>query len=328
MAPDLARRRLLERTLAASAVGSVGSLSGCLDVSLFGDGPRPLASEMRRWGPSPASLPETEPRDAANYVLSGTDFRVARSAPERIRTTQLDPVVRRVAPLGLSAGDLRGSVGIGFVATVLRAEYDGDAVSDRLAEGGFDREGERGEFRLFRGELPVGGLDGERQTQPVVVGLDGKYVVTVPSNAATAPDEDDVVDTVASAGAGNTPRYAEVNNALDTLLSALERGLSVWASPVDPVTEADASPETGRFAGLVGRSRGVDLDGDVVRLRQLFLFDDPDSVDRTAVDAYVRSRWGEGESRVFHHRVTTVDGRIVRLGHEAAIDDVPTPRSR
>jgi len=319
--PDaFGRRDLLKRSSALAAVPVIGSLAGCADVSPFGDDRSTLVGEMRRWGPLPEKVLADVRSYLTQYRLSGLNLVTARSVPENVRQLlSLDAARRRYEPLGIRKSDLQARISIGSGISVLRAEYDGDDVAENLEAAGFERLDDHEEFRLYRGELSVARTARENNREPVLLGINGSYVVDVQSTSRPESGNLAVVDSLVNAYDGDRPRYAEESDVVDTILSEVDADLGVGAREVPEVSEEAAQSTDTRLAGAVGYGTGIEVTDGSFRHDDIFVFESADDVDEGALNRYYEASWAG-----FDLREIEVDGRVATLVLEASVDDITT----
>lgn len=323
MPADQTRRALLRRGVALAGLGGLGATAGCLGLRAFGRERPALRDEIRRWAPAPGSLSALGVDLDEQYSLQARNLDALRSAPGRVRELLSGSPPERYEPLGLSPEDVRETVVLGQRTTVNRVEYDADALAGRLRDLGFERRGDAGEFRLFRGALPVVGSNDREVTFPVLFGTDGSHLLEVPTNQGRWSPAESTIRAIAAAGTGEGSRYADANDAVEMLLGNLDSSLFVLVSPIDPVDAETASPEYGRFEGTIGRGVGTEASDRRLRAVEAFVFDERSNVPgESALETYREEGRFGGDRLSLEHRRTTIEGRVVKVVYETDVADL------
>jgi hypothetical protein len=159
-----------------------------------------------------------------------------------------------------------------------------------------------GEYTLYNG----GELDG------TVALADG--VILSGSN----PEMDSTanVESVIDAKAGEADRYATQNGDMATITNELGSGTFLGGTTSQRVTETNL--ESGLFEGQVGYGYADTIRGEEMETREVFLFDDPASVDMETVEAYRDIDLFEDFTRLS----ASQNGRVVLVTGAVATADI------
>jgi len=324
MAAPLSRRDLLTHSTTLAALG-LTSAAGCTELDVLGGADTGLGAELGTWLPAPETFPGRESQ-VGHYYSWGADLTRIRSSPDHFQAFFRGPDQSRVDHLGIDVQDVDRMFSVSFVVTVLTGDFDADTVADSLRSQGLEAAGTVDDARVFEDQVAAAGPDA--QARPYRLAVGDSYVVEMPLGVTELPPS--TVGHLVETHAGDVQRYTEANSALDTLLDAQRKTLSISGEVHERVGESRADPTSGSFVGLVAQGTAVEVADDILRLQLISVFDDPDDVDREALDTYAAERARVGDSSRapnYEHAGTTVDGRVARIVLETPIGDLPTPTS-
>jgi hypothetical protein len=324
MPAPLSRRDLLTRSTTLAALGA-GALAGCAELDVLGGSGPALRDAMRRWLPAPETLPSTD-SPVENYFFQGVDLAAVRSAPDRFGELVLPPREEMLSPLGVTPANVDVSMTVAFSMRVHLGEIDVDAVAETLRAEGFERAGEDGDVRLFRGHPSADRRSEGREGSVHWVGVGDSSVVYVP----WMDRGDETVGALLGANRGDVRRHAESDDGVEALIRAGDGLMGINGSSTEPVREPGADPAIGTFPGMVASGGGFDAAGESVRLHTLAVFEDAGSVPADSFDAYVDEQTAPPDDESvpnYTHHETTVDGRVARIVLEADTAELPTPAS-
>ncbi|RXK49262.1 hypothetical protein [Halorientalis pallida] len=279
------------------------------------------STEYQEWLVSPNAFAGRD-----HYSFSTVDY-------ERLRSvrTEMDPDVfgqlrsnvssDEFAQFGIGLADsstlinLRPMSGSGGQWNVILGSFsrgdveeeftDSITVSDSEGANG-DRSGvsteRRGAYTLYYG----GELDG------TVALADG----VVLSGSSAEMDSTANVESLIDAKAGETDRYTTQGEDMATITGVLGSGTFLGGSTSERVTET--ALESGLFEGQVGYGYADTVRGETMETREVFLFDEPASVDMESVDAYRDIELFDDFSRIS----ASQNGRVVLVTGEVATADI------
>jgi hypothetical protein len=288
------RRRALE----AAAAGSLTALAGCAG-RLGGDPPEP--STLRRWVPAP-----TEPLEEGLSTRS-ISYEAVREVAALSGTLEADPTALALDQVGVEPESVDDAALIGDGIYVYLGEFDADELLETF---GLDQDDEYRGTRVATGTSEL--LGGSNDT-PTAVAVDGERFVLAtgrePYPGSDGPES--TVRRLLDVAAGEGERYADDAD-YGAALDRVEDGdLSVVRDASGAPPESTTLP-----AGVKATGLGVELGSDTTEGTAVYVFEDADAVDRSAVAGQRPLGPSYGE---FSYEV---DGRVVVGTTTADTDDL------
>lgn len=294
------------RRQAIKLVGSTGlvAIAGCSSSNTDDPGTTPETTETGR-DPTPDSESDTSTQNTSpsteyqewlvapdafggreHYFFNTVDYEQLTSVQNELSQnvfSQLQSNVRveDFGEFGIGLDDISTLInllpmaGTGGRWNVILGSFSKAAVeatfTDSITDSGSSVSTETsGAYTLYNG----GELDG------TVALADG--VVLSGSNPEMDPTAN--VQSVIDAKAGEVDRYATQNGDMATITNELGSGTFLGGTTSQRVTETNL--ESGLFEGQVGYGYADTVRGEVMETMEVFLFDDPASVDMETVESY------------------------------------------
>lgn len=292
---DISRRKLL-RAGAATGLASLSSLAGCTDRS--GEDVTPSASETptpsdsspaiyESWLPAPSAMPDTE-----RYYFFYNDYADITANQSALDADVYSAYadIQLFDSLGVSPDDVDYTVSRGAIRdpdspAVVRGSFSESTVVETLETADFEPDGELGDYSIYRN------VD----------------VVAVDDGTVLYGRGDESVELFADADGGSVDRYIATDADLGAVFDRLGSGTFVYGATVERMTEADANPSSGQFAGEVALGYADTIAGATTTSEIVYAFADADSAASADIDAYTSGDIFDDFTRVS----TSREGRVV-----------------
>lgn len=320
------RRDLLRAGAAVATIGTVGtgSLSGCLGVLIGGGSERSALDVVTRWWAVPSQLTGRADRSPARYVRCVSPSAVAE-ANDRVSGDLLRRGARRFQAQFQSFDVTYRDIAFRFRPgdwELLEVEHDRGRAANALRANGFRKATEHRGFAVFaESDRPDSG--GGVADRGRLYAFDGSIVLTTRRGRWPPDGGVRAITGLIDAGEGELDRVPETDDTVGGLLSAARHGDFVFVDRTDRVTDDDADPEFGRFAGQIGSCSAGEFGADALHFQSLTLFSDSSAMDIEAVRQYVNALEDE-DSGVFAATETSIDrrGRLVEITFDVPLESL------